>query len=916
MPTAADQVQDLAFSKLERDLAYVMTCFREMLSELGEPALAQRLPWLAGEVDGGGEWRDRDIHMLSIAFQLLNMVEENTATQARRLRETERGITAQPGLWGQQLRLLKEQGYSAETIQRALPLVHVEPVLTAHPTEAKRGTVLEQHRQLYLLLVKRENQMWTPAEQHQIREEIKVALERLWRTGEIFLAKPDIAAERRSAIHYLREVFPEVLPRLDTRLRQAWAECGFDPAALNGPGRLPRLSFGNWVGGDRDGHHLVTADVTRETFLELRRGAMAVIADHLRRLAAKLSLSNRLQKPPLFLLQAVELLGEELGEAGRAAIARNPDEPWRQFANLMLAKLPEHEVFARPEPGRYTHPRQLSADLATLRDSLTAVSALRIAVTDVVAVERAVEVFGFHLAALDIRQNSAFHDRALAQLLAAAGLDVDFPRLPEDKRLALLDHELRTPRPLAHADANPGPEAKAVLDCLRVVATYRAAYGAEGTGALIVSMTRSLSDLLTVYVLGRESGLVRPGPDGLVCVMPVVPLFETISDLDGSAAILRAFLQHPVTQRSLRLQAAESGQAPVQQVMLGYSDSCKDGGILASQWGLQDAQDALARVALDCGVKLRFFHGRGGTVSRGAGPTHRFLEALPEGSLSGSLRVTEQGETIAQKYANQITATYNLELLIASATAATIRHQKPREGFDEMRPILAEVAKRSRAAYEDLIQAEGFLTYFGEATPIDALECSSIGSRPSRRTGSRTLNDLRAIPWVFSWNQCRHYLPGWYGVGTGLEQLAERDPAAFARLTESTRTWPFLTYVFTNVETNLASADLGLMADYAAMVKNADVRGRFSLRIADEFRRSQRMLDRIFGSPMAQRRPRMAKTLVLRDTALRALHRHQIELLGRWRALRAANDIAAADELLPTLLLSINAIASGLRTTG
>jgi len=910
---AASTFLDLAFDKLERDIAFMMSCFQEVLVGLGEDELAKRLPWLVvgQEPHGGRDLRDRDIQVLSIAFQVLNMVEENAAAQGRRLRETHEGLLSEPGLWGAQLKQLKDAGVAAADLAAALPGVRVEPVLTAHPTEAKRATVLDQHRNLYLLLVKRENQMWTPAEQEQIRDEITVALERLWRTGEVFLAKPDVANERRGMLHYLREVFPEVVPRLDSRLRQAWKQVGFDPALLDGSGRMPRLGFGNWVGGDRDGHDLVTAQVTRETLAELRATAFTVLGGHLRRLGDKLTLSYRLQPPPSYLLQRIAELAEQVGDAGRAAIARNPEETWRQFVNLMIERLPDPGLFAHQSAWSYQQPRELLADLAVLRESLGAVRAGRIVIADVLQVERAVEVFGFHAAALDIRQNSAFHDRALAQLLVAAGIPAaDFPHWDEERRLAILNQELLSPRPLSHADANPGAEAKAALDCLRVIARYRAAYGGDGLGGLIISMTRSLSDLLVVYVLAREAGLVRPGPDGLHCVMPVVPLFETIGDLHGSPRILRAFLQHPVTQRSLR-QAGE----PMQQVMLGYSDSCKDGGIFASQWALQRAQAELTAVARDAGVRLRFFHGRGGTVSRGAGPTHRFLDALPHGSLSGDLRVTEQGEVIAQKYANLITATYNLELLQASATATTVQHRRPGDEHGDLTGLLDRLSERSRAAYEALIGADGFLTYFGEATPIDAVECSSIGSRPSRRSGKRTLNDLRAIPWVFSWNQCRHYLPGWYGVGTGLEACAQ-DPAGFALLREGTRTWPFLRYVFTNIETSLASAELGLMADYAGMVANPEIRTRFYDLIAGEHRRTQKMLDLIFGSPMASRRPRMARTLVLRDTALRSLHRHQIDVLGRWRSLRASGDIAGADQLLPTLLLSINAIASGLRTTG
>lgn len=915
-PNNSEKILTTAFDKIRRDLSYVMTCFREVLEELGEAGLAKRLPWCdeKSEEDASLNLRDRDVQVLSIAFQFLNMVEENTAAQTRRVRESMEGLLREPGSWGQNLRQLKELGISAAEIAKTLPSIRVEPVLTAHPTEAKRATVLEQHRNLYLLMVKRENQMWTPAEQQAIREEFKVAIERLWRTGEIFLAKPDIGAERRSAIHYLRDVFPEVLPRLDARLRQAWAEVQFDPKLIETAADMPMLTFGNWVGGDRDGHGLVTAEVTHETLMDLRRNALAMIGQQLSRLAEKLSLSDRLQEPPKFLIDAIARMAVTLGEAGRNAVARNPEEPWRQFVNLMVAKLPECGASIAPVTGeRYASPKDLMADLEMLRESLLKVKGQRIALADVVQVERAVCVFGFHLADLDIRQNSAFHDLAMAQLFASAGLDArDFPRWPEARRLAILDQELSSPRPLSHEDTNPGPEAKAVLDCYRVIARYRSTYGPDGLGALIVSMTRSLSDLLTVYVLAREVGLVRPSPDGLVCVLPVVPLFETIGDLEGSTEILRAFLQHPVTQRSLRLQGAH----PVQQVMLGYSDSCKDGGIFASQWGLHRAQDALTKVGRECGVKLRFFHGRGGTVSRGAGPTHRFLEALPHGSLSGDVRVTEQGETIAQKYANLITATYNLELLQAGAAATTLKHMQPKPRLDDVQHVVDQLSQRSRVAYESLIREDGFLTYYSEATPIDAVEHSSIGSRPARRNNKRTLNDLRAIPWVFSWNQSRHYLPGWYGVGTGLQDINDRDPKAFKLLAEQANTWPFLRYVFTNIETNLASADLGLMADYAAMVQDAKIRDKFYKLIEAEYRRAQAMLDKIFGSPLQQRRPRMQQTLIIRDHALRALHKHQIAILSRWRACRQSNDHAGAEAVLPTLLLSINAVASGLRTTG
>jgi phosphoenolpyruvate carboxylase len=930
---ASIEILDFAFTKIESDLVYVMGCFKQLLNELGRPDLAARLPWTGAAPAAPAastELRERDLQVLSIAFQLLNMVEENAANQARRRREASQGIVEEAGLWGASLAGLAAAGMKAEEIAATLPKVCVEPVLTMHPTESKRSTVLEQHRELYLLLVKRENQMWTPAEQEAIRDEFLVALERLWRTGEIRLTKPDVASERRAALHYLREIFPEIVPRIDRRLRQAWAQVGFPPALLEKTAALPRVTFGSWVGGDRDGHPLVTAQITRETLADHRRAALEVLVGHLERLGEQLSLSQRLQSPTAEFHDRLAALAATLGASGAEAMARNPLEPWRQWCNLMLVRLPDPRATTAAPAPLYAGPAQLLADLDILRAALLAVGATRLVSLALEPVERLVSLFGFHLAVLDLRQNSAVHEQALAQLLQAAGISSSgYATWPEKDRIALIDSELRSPRPLAHPDAaGRGPQAAMVLDCYRAAAAYRHAHGISGLGALIVSMTRSLSDLLTVYVLAREAGLVRwctPTGDpataahgeGLASELPVVPLFETIADLEGSPAILRAFLTHPVTRRSLALQA--KGGRPQQQVMLGYSDSCKDGGIFASQWHLHRAQSRLSEVGNELGIDLRFFHGRGGTVSRGAGPTHRFLEALPHGSLHGDLRLTEQGETIAQKYANLYTATYNLELLVAGAAVTTVRHHSPPPRHDDAHPLLDRLAETSKNAYEGLLAADNFMVYFSGATPIDVLEHASIGSRPARRTGRRTLADLRAIPWVFSWNQSRHYLPGWYGIGSGLQEIHDHDSAGFKLIARKCREWPFLRYALSNIESNVASVKLDLMQEYAALVDDAAVREAFFGLISAEYRRTVTMLEAVFGgTPIAERRPRLVRTLELRDAGLRALHACQVALIRRWRALRAGGpaDVAAADELLPTLLLSVNAIASGLRTTG
>ncbi len=927
--TTADYIAS-GFAKIDADLNYLMECLKEVLCELGEDQAAKFLPWQRnGEAHDVNQPPPRIEQAYSIVFQLLNMVEENASTQTRRQREIEHGLGDEPGLWGQQLERLKKAGFTETEIVASLPEVRVEPVLTAHPTEAKRAAVLEQHRAIYLLLASLESESLTPSQRDAIRDEIKIVLERLWRSGEILLEKPEVASERKGVIFYMREVFPLALEQLDERLRRAWKASGFTAELLDNPHTWPRVRYGSWVGGDRDGHPLVTASVTAETLNEMRLNALVVIHRHLDALAAKLPLSSNFQKPPGSLDKAIVKLWSENPTLAESIAREHSDEPWRQYVQLLQAKLPiavgvgDRPAAVAEADHHYRTPDELDQDLALLAESLVEVGAKRLADSAVWPVRRALDVFGFHLAALDIRQNSKFHDQAIVQILAAIGQPApDFGEWDEQRRLDFLNKELESPRPFLYDNTGIGDQAEAVLSCYGVLKHHMQEYGRDGVGSLIVSMTRQLSDLLVVYILAREAGLMRWTPEGLLCELPVVPLFETLDDLLHSADLIDGFLAHPVTKRSLEFHQKDRIKVlslphsrPVQQVMIGYSDSNKDCGILASQWALHKAQSAIAAAGTAHGVKIRFFHGRGGTISRGAGPTHRFLGALPHGSIQGDMRVTEQGETIAQKYANLVTATYNLELLLAGVTGFTVmEHREPTEnqGIEEMCEILAT---SSEQAYSKLIKTEGFMTFYSGATPIDALEISSIGSRPSRRTGQRTLADLRAIPWVFSWNQSRYYLPGWYGVGSALEALKAWKPTALAELRAHLKTSPLLYYVLTNVETNIASAAKDIMEMYASLVDDKEVRDRLLGMIFEEFDKTHEMMSELFGGSLEVRRPRMLKTLGLRANALRVLHEQQIQALSEWRKAKAAGS-KDTEKLLPKVLLSINAIASGLRTTG
>jgi phosphoenolpyruvate carboxylase len=937
--SSSDYLQE-GFSQLDRDLHFLIECFAEVLRELGHSDLAEWLPWHDASTPPGAP-PPRLSQALSIAFQLLNMVEENAAADVRRAREREENLQAEQGLWAHQLERLKQRGARPEQVAAMVSQVCVEPVLTAHPTEAKRLSVLEVHRELYALLEKHNATDTTPLEKARTRDDIKAGLERLWRTGEILLARPTLEDENRNVLHYLREVFPRVAPRLDARLKAAWSEAGYDESALATIEKLPRLAFGTWVGGDRDGHPLVTAQVTARTLTELRHNAAQVLDRELKTLARRLSLTAWVQAPPPTLAKNARRLTALLDGEARPIQQRFAEEPWRQYVELMRLRLPRqgasheysmlHPLAASeetPETRQYRSSEELKSDLEILRSALVECGAERLARHDVDPVLRTLDIFGFHLARLDIRQNSAFHERALSQFLKACAhpalkkWGADYGKWPESARLEFLGEELLSLRPFLPPGLvlEDGSEAAAVLDCYRVLARWLEQFGADGLGSLIVSMTRQTSDLLLVYMLAREAGLLVREGTSTRCLLPVVPLLETGDDLERGSELLRAFLQHPITRATLDAQQKVTGKR-MQQVMIGYSDSNKDVGLWAAQWDLQRAQQELSRVGHEAGVEICYFHGRGGTISRGAGPTHRFLDALPHGTLGTDVRLTEQGETIAQKYAHLETATYNLESLLAGVTATAVLHQLPPRTAPGAWDAVAEtLARASETAYRALLETEGFIPFFRQATPIDAFEASRIGSRPPRRSAKSTqtfrLSDLRAIPWVFSWSQERYYLPGWFGIGTALETLKSDDRENWENLKSGLRSWSFGYYVLTNVETNLASTDEAIMREYSYLVEDEAVRERIWNIIRAERERTRIFLEELRGASIAAQRPRMSKTRGLRADALRALHTQQIKLLRRWRELKQQEDFAAADALLPDVLLEVNAIASGLRTTG
>jgi len=916
--------------KLERDLEFVMGAFLEVLREIGHEELLPFVPFVkhneaekAAALNSVPAHASDLVHLLSMSFQLLNMVEENVSVQLRRAAQATGFLEQESGLWPTTLRDLRSQGVSENELREAIRRLEVEPVFTAHPTESKRSTILQHHRDFYLQLVRRENQMWTPVEQNWHRDEMKSLLERLWRTGSVFLERPDVTSEIRNVMHYLKNVFPELLPWLDNRFHTAWSEAGFNGELDCFSGDFPRFHLGSWVGGDRDGHPFVTAEITRKALNDLRLNSLIVLRHKLIDLAKNLSIADQIEGIPDCLAKQLLNYKTHAQELYADAAQRNPGESLRQLVHIMIERLPievvrDHATQLSLQPWSYHHPAEVKDDLRVLADSLTQMGAQRLVSSDVHDAVRLLDTYGFHSARLDVRQNSRFHDNALQQLLLLAGTPdaANYIHWPENKKSEFLMAELLSHRPFTLRMQSQTGAARDVLDSIAVLLEHRESFGGEGIGSYIVSMTHSANDLFTVYLLMREVGLVEVVNNQLTCPIPVVPLFETIDDLRESVQVMEDFLNHPMTRASLAYQARERGLSrPRQQVMIGYSDSCKDGGILASQWHLYLAQSQLTELADRHGIELCFFHGRGGTVSRGAGPVHRFMESLPPRALHGAFRMTEQGETIARKYANQATAVYNLELLLASATSETLlTHRKPQlEGW--VVEVMSRLSKRSYEVYRELIGREDFMEFFRHATPIDVLEHSRIGSRPSKRTGQATLEDLRAIPWVFSWNQSRFYLPSWYGVGTSLHELEQHHSELFTRLHTDLSLVPLLNYVLHNVETTVASASEEIMLAYSELVEDPRIRESYMTRIVDEYRLTLNMLVKMFGSGIEARRPNVVKTIALREVSLKHLHRLQIYQLKEWRKVDP-QDSNRREALLAKLFATINAIAGGLRNTG
>ena len=894
---------------LTRTAGLLHDCFRDVI-RTHQPEIERVLAGEPLDPHAPPELVARAIQAQGMWFQLLSIAEQNVAMRQRRQSEIARGHDQLRGTFAQVVSTAARSGVAADEMRAVVANLRVRPVITAHPTEAKRVTVLEKHRRIYRRLVDLEAPRWTPRERNALVENLRTEIELLWLTGELRLEKPTVEQELAWGLYFVHEnlfdVVPELVDKLERALRQAYP---MDRWQLP-----PFFQLGSWIGGDRDGNPFVTNDVTRRALFENRIASLRRYRQRIADLLRALSVTERaVPIAPEFR----EALVRELAASGDAERIqqRNRGEVYRQFVTCMLRKLDVTLTSAErretaPETAAYRTADELIGDLRTLEDGLVAARGARAADLLVRPVRREVEAFRFSTFRLDVRDNSPRVNAALAALWRARHSgDPPSPASPEWR--TWLQSELARPLHLPADRPAPPPEALETIGLFRLIHEVRECLDREAVGTFILSMTHDVADILGVYLLAKEAGLFADAPGVESCTLPIVPLFESIDDLRRAPEIVRDLLQVPLVRRTVRAQGG------VFEVMIGYSDSNKDGGFLASNWELAKAQLRLTRLGRECGVPIAFFHGRGGSVSRGGAPTGRAIAAQPAGSIQGRLRLTEQGEVVSFKYANRGTAAYQTELLAASVLEHSLKSEReqalvPTTEFDEAMEALSGAA---HAAYRRLAEHPRLVDYFQAASPVEEIALLNIGSRPARRTGIRTLADLRAIPWVFAWTQNRHFIPGWYGLGTGLATFLDvRGSRGEALLKQMFSDFRLFRLIMDEVEKTLAYVDLDLARGYADLVADPWLRQEIFSLVADEYHRTVAVVCRLTGgTALAERFPQFRQRLASRLPTLNQVNRQQIELLRRYRATAAEKP---PEDQLAALLLSINCIAAGFGTTG
>jgi phosphoenolpyruvate carboxylase len=840
----------------------------------------------------------RIVRAFSYFSHLANIAEDQNNIRQMRAR-TGPGGAPRASMLAQTLAHARTAGISAADLRRFFESAQVSPVLTAHPTEVRRKSTIDREMEIAALLDRSERVQLTPEEAEASDEQLRRAVLTLWKTNLLRRTKLTVLDEVANGLSFYDYTFLHEVPRLHCALEDRLNEGDSSRGDL-----ASFLKMGSWIGGDRDGNPFVTADVVRGTL--------------------KLQSSRVLR----FYLEELHLLGAELSMAAhladvskdlRALAERSPDksphrsgEPYRLAVSGIYARLTatatrlEVET-RRPAVGEaapYADVAEFKADLDTLYRSLISNNSGVIARGRLRLLRRAVDCFGFHLASLDIRQNSAVHERTVAELIDAAMPGISYLALNEEARVALLTAELRNARPLTSAFVKYSEETAGELALFHAAADAHARYGSAAIPQCIISMCKGMSDMLEVALLLKEAGLVHPSGR---CAINIVPLFETIEDLQASSGIMDRLLSIHDYRKLVDSRGA------VQEVMLGYSDSNKDGGFVTSGWELYKAEIDLIEVFERHHVRLRLFHGRGGSVGRGGGPSYDAIIAQPGGAVNGQIRITEQGEIISSKYSNAEVGRSNLEILTAATLEASLLQPKHSAPRPEYLKAMEELSRLAFRAYRGLVyETEGFADYFWGSTVINEIATLNIGSRPASRKKTREIEDLRAIPWVFSWAQCRLMLPGWYGFASAVETwIAEHPEQGMPFLQELYREWPFFRMLLSNMDMVLAKSSIAIASRYAELVPDVALREKIFGRIREEWHSCIDLLLKIMQQErLLQSNPLLERSIRNRFPYLDPLNHVQVELLKEHRAQNPD------EQVLRGIQITINGVSAGLRNSG
>lgn len=854
---------------------------------------------------------DHEVNRITRAFgyfsALANIAEDHHHTRRWRAHMVAGSAPREDSLAGG-LAQARAHGFDEARLKAFFGGAYIAPVLTAHPTEVQRRSILDCLDSIAALLTRRDRLADTQEEHDEIEAQLRARVLTLWQTRVLRMSKLSVLDEVANALTFFDATFFGEVPKLYAAVEKA---------AGAGLAELPAfLEVGTWIGGDRDGNPFVDAQVVRRALATQAEKALNHYISEARALRKELSFATLLVNvtPELRALAEVSPDKSEhrLDEPYRLALASVQARLAATYEKL-LGHVPAGTLSlsvrgAAADP--YGPVEEFVADLLVIARSLETHGAGALAQGRLGALLRGARAFGWTLAPLDLRQNSAVHERVVAELLAVAQPGTDYLALDEAARIALLLKELETARPLVSRHVTYSAETAKELAIFDEARAAHLRYGQRCIRTMIISKTDGLSDMLELAVLLKEAGLLRPAEGALD--VNIVPLFETIEDLRAASGIMEALFSAPVYRALL------ARRGDVQEVMLGYSDSNKDGGFLTSGWELYRAEVGLVEVFARHGVRIRLFHGRGGSVGRGGGPSYQAILAQPHGAVHGQIRLTEQGEVIAAKYGNAEVGRRNLEVILAATLVATAdpAASEPPEG--EFLAAIGALSDNAFAAYRNLVyETEGFEDYFWQSTVISEIAALNLGSRPASRSKSQSIEDLRAIPWVFSWAQCRIMLPGWYGFGTAVEQLlaARGEQAGMALLQGMFQRWPVFSTLLSNMDMVLAKADMGIAARYADLVRDEGLRERIFPRIVAEYERTKHYLLAIMGQEaLLDRNPVMRRSVVNRFPYLDPLNHVQVEMLRRYR--EQSGEGEASERIRRGVHISINGIASALRNSG